>query len=55
MVNWLVQHKPSHLHLIITGRNAPRALIAYADLVTEMKMVKHPFDRGVKGQPGIEF
>ncbi len=42
-------------HVILTGRGAPQALIKAADLVTEMRCVKHPFDRGVLAQPGIEF
>jgi cob(I)alamin adenosyltransferase len=42
-------------HVIVTGRNAPQALIDAADLVTEMTMVKHPFRSGVKAQAGIEF
>lgn len=42
-------------HVVITGRNAPEALIDAADLVTEMTMVKHPFRSGVKAQEGIEF
>jgi cob(I)alamin adenosyltransferase len=42
-------------HVILTGRGAPPALIRFADLVTEMKFVKHPFKRGVPAQPGIEF
>ena len=42
-------------HVLITGRNAPEALIDAADLVTEMTLVKHPFRSGVKAQPGIEF
>jgi cob(I)alamin adenosyltransferase len=42
-------------HVVITGRNAPDALIAAADLVTEMTMIKHPFRGGVKAQAGIEF
>jgi cob(I)alamin adenosyltransferase len=52
---WLREHKPAMLHLIITGRDAPPALIEYADLVTEMHKTKHPFDRGIRAQPGIEF
>jgi cob(I)alamin adenosyltransferase len=43
------------LHVVVTGRNAPLALIAAADLVTEMTPVKHHFDAGVKAQAGIEF
>ncbi|SEQ72841.1 cob(I)yrinic acid a,c-diamide adenosyltransferase [Sphingobium sp. YR768] len=42
-------------HVIITGRNAPDALVEAADLVTDMVMVKHPFRSGVKAQRGIEF
>jgi cob(I)alamin adenosyltransferase len=43
-------------HVIVTGRNAPDALIQVADLATEMTLVKHPFrEQGVKAQPGIEF
>lgn len=42
-------------HVIVTGRNAPDALVETADLVTEMTLVKHPFRSGVKAQPGIEF
>lgn len=55
VIDWLKANKPSMLHLIITGRDAPAAFIDYADLVTEMKLVKHPFEEGVKAQPGIEF
>ncbi len=50
-----LQARPPALHVLITGRNAPAALIAAADLVTEMTPVKHHFDAGVKAQPGIEF
>ncbi len=53
---WLRTNKPPMLHLIITGRDAPQALIDYADLVTEMREIKHPFrDQGLKAQQGIEF
>ena len=47
--------RPKMQHVIITGRNAPEALVEYADLVTEMKVVKHPYQSGIKAQPGIEF
>jgi cob(I)alamin adenosyltransferase len=53
---WLAANKPPMLHLIITGRDAPQALIDYADLVTEMREVKHPLrDQGIRAQKGIEF
>ncbi|MEI7644740.1 MAG: cob(I)yrinic acid a,c-diamide adenosyltransferase [Chloroflexales bacterium] len=56
VVAWLHVNKPPMLHLIITGRNAPQALIDYADLVTEMREIKHPFrEQGVKAQRGVEF
>jgi cob(I)alamin adenosyltransferase len=45
----------SDLHVVVTGRNAKPALIAAADLVTEMTVVKHHFAAGVKAQSGIEF
>jgi cob(I)alamin adenosyltransferase len=44
-----------HLHIIVTGRNAPPELIEAADLVTEMKEIKHPFHAGIYAQQGIEF
>jgi cob(I)alamin adenosyltransferase len=50
-----LQAKPPSLHLVVTGRNAKPELIEIADLVTEMRLVKHPFRAGVKAQQGIEF
>ena len=48
--------KPEDSHVILTGRGAPDQLIAIADLVTEMSLIKHPFrEQGIKAQPGIEF
>ncbi len=47
--------RPPRTHVIITGRDAPQELIDYADLVTEMREIKHPFQQGLKAQPGIEF
>lgn len=55
VLDWLRANKPQDLHLIVTGRSAPPELMEYADLVTEMKLVKHPHDQGIKAQPGIEF
>ena len=54
VVAGLTARRPG-LHVIVTGRNAPDDLIAAADLVTEMTLVKHPFREGVKAQAGIEF
>jgi cob(I)alamin adenosyltransferase len=50
-----VQEKQPHLHIILTGRNAPVELVAAADLVTEMTEIKHPFHAGIYAQQGIEF
>ena len=50
-----LQARPGTQHVVITGRDAPPALIAVADLVTEMTKVKHPMDAGRKGQKGIEW
>jgi len=50
-----LRERPPMTHVIITGRNAPQALINFADLVTEMREVKHPYKRGIKAQPGLEF
>ena len=47
--------RPPSLHVVVTGRNAKPELVAAADLVTEMTLVKHHFAAGVKAQPGIEF
>ncbi|GAA2461995.1 cob(I)yrinic acid a,c-diamide adenosyltransferase [Streptomyces macrosporus] len=51
----VLRTRPGTQHVVITGRNAPRALIDAADLVTEMTKVKHPMDAGQKGQRGIEW
>jgi cob(I)alamin adenosyltransferase len=51
----VLRRRPAHQHVILTGRDAPEALIEFADLVTEMREVKHPFQRGIKAQRGIEF
>ena len=50
-----LRNRPPMQHVVITGRGAPAALLEEADLVTEMKQVKHPFRKGVKAQPGVEF
>ena len=56
VIAWLQANKPPMLHLVITGRYAPEALIEYADLVTEMREIKHPFnEQGIRAQAGIEY
>lgn len=47
--------RPGFQHVVLTGRNAPEALVEAADLVVEMTKVKHPMDAGQKGQRGIEW
>lgn len=51
----LVRSKPSRLHLVLTGRNAPPSLVEAADLVSEVRPIRHPFEAGIKAQRGIEF
>jgi len=55
VVAFLETGKPPMTHVVLTGRNAGDELIAIADLVTEMTLVKHPFRSGIKGQKGVEF
>ena len=52
----VLEQKPYMLHVIITGRYAPDELIEFADLVTEVREIKHPYkEQGIKAQPGLEF
>ena len=56
VINFLKNKKPANVHLILTGRNASEKLCEVADLVTEMKNIKHPFDtQGMLAQKGIEW
>jgi cob(I)alamin adenosyltransferase len=50
-----LRQKPKGLHVLVTGREAPSALVDIADLVTEMRETKHPFRSGVTAQKGVEF
>lgn len=51
-----LERRPASLHVAVTGRGAPEELIRAADLVTEMRALKHPYaDQGIKAQPGIEY
>jgi len=51
-----LEEKPEDSHVILTGRGAPAELIDFADLVTEMTLIKHPLkEQNIKAQPGIEF
>ncbi len=51
----LIKSKPKHVELVLTGRGAPKEIIQLADLVTEMKEIKHPYVRGVPARKGIEY
>jgi cob(I)alamin adenosyltransferase len=51
----LLEARPAGVHLVLTGRGAWDDLVARADLVTEMRSVKHPYDAGAGAQPGVEF
>ena len=55
VTDFLLRKKPYMHHVCLTGRNAKNELIEIADLVTEMSLVKHPFQEGIKAQMGIEF
>jgi len=50
-----IRGRPSRVHVVVTGRNAPEELCRLADLVTEMKALKHPFEQGQKARAGIDY
>ena len=50
-----VAQRPAGMHVVLTGRDAPEALVAQADLVSEMKEIRHPFTKGVPPQKGIDL
>jgi cob(I)alamin adenosyltransferase len=51
----VLRNRRPDMHVVITGRDAPQELIDFADLVTEMREIKHPYKLGIKAQPGVEF
>lgn len=51
----LIKDKPENLDLVLTGHHMPKSLIIYADLVTEMKEIKHPFTSGILAKKGVDF
>lgn len=51
----LILNKPAQLHLVLTGRNAPPEIIELADLATEMKEIKHPYQKGILAQKGVDY
>jgi cob(I)alamin adenosyltransferase len=54
-VKKITKAKPEKLELVFTGRGAPKEMIEIADYVTEIRMIKHPYTKGVKARKGIEF
>jgi cob(I)alamin adenosyltransferase len=51
----VIKNRPEGMHIVITGRHASKALIEEADLVTEMRDIKHPYKQGLKAQKGFDF
>ena len=51
----LIDKRPQSVELVLTGRNATQKIIKKADLVTEMRKVRHPFDKGFPARKGIEY
>lgn len=51
----VLKGRPKHVEVVLTGRGATEDLIDYADLVTDMRLVKHPFDKGIDARIGIEY
>ena len=54
-VKKIIKAKPENLELVFTGRSVPGELMKIADYVTEMRMIKHPFNKGLRARKGIEF
>jgi len=50
-----LKKRPAHVEIILTGRGLTPELEEYADLITEMKLIKHPMDKGINARKGIEF
>jgi cob(I)alamin adenosyltransferase len=50
-----LQARPPHVHVVLTGRNAPEEIISAADCVTEMRDIKHPYRKGIPAQKGIDY
>ncbi len=51
----IIDKKTPNTELILTGRGAPEEILQEADLITEMRKIRHPYDKGVKAREGIEF
>jgi cob(I)alamin adenosyltransferase len=55
IAEFIRQEKPPWMHLILTGRGAPKEIIDVADTVTEMQLIKHAFEQGIHAEQGVEF
>lgn len=55
LVTDFLREKPDRLEVVLTGRNPSAALLELADYITEMRKLRHPFDRGIRARKGIEF
>jgi cob(I)alamin adenosyltransferase len=51
----MLEGRPKNIEIVLTGRGVPKEVVEYADLVTEMTLIKHPFDKGVRARKGIEY
>ena len=51
----MLKGRPKNIEIVLTGRGAPDEIVEYADLVTMMSLIKHPFDKGIKARKGIEY
>lgn len=55
MIDSLIINKPEKLEIVITGRNPAQIFIEHADYITEMKLIRHPYEKGIEARKGIEF
>ncbi|MBR4697447.1 MAG: cob(I)yrinic acid a,c-diamide adenosyltransferase, partial [Candidatus Methanomethylophilaceae archaeon] len=51
----LLERRAPNTEVVLSGRGVPQKIIDYADLVTEMRLIKHPFDKGIGARKGIEY
>jgi len=50
-----LRNRPDHVDVVVTGRDAPQEIVGMADLVSEMKCIKHPYDQGWPAKRGVDF
>ena len=55
IADFIREEKPGWMHLVLTGRNAAPEVIEVANTVTEMKLIKHAYQQGIKAEQGVEF